>query len=461
MVCGMSRNSRARRHARAKNRHQRGPTPPRTDRSGGEAFVRQEEPFPSWPPPGWSAEHRRQTEALELIERLVRHGLLCPARDLINAVRWELKGQLPALLEVMDELVVDELMARLAAAWEHGWQPRDLRHAAAQRGGRLALLASALIVTQATRTGVATRAPESWQDQVRSATEGAGALDLAAQTPADAMGALGVPLAQAWTDLVLLIKLLAELPRLAPIGPTPSQWGRGPQPVRNTGSIERDRMLNKIRALLAKAEATTHAAEAETFTAKAQDLMTRHAIDEALLHADSDTSVPVLTRRVHLESPYTAAKALLLDAVGRPNRTRVVFHAEHAFCTVIGPPVDVDHVEMLFTSLLIQATRAMTEAGGRPVGSFDRSATFRRSFLSAYAVRIGERLTEADQSATASYGADLVPILRRQVDAVDAEFERQFPRTVSKRAGYLDARGWSAGRAAADQARLTAGRLTA
>jgi hypothetical protein len=64
-----------------------------------------------------------------------------------------------------------------------------------------------------------------------------------------------------------------------------------------------------------------------------------------------------------------------------------------AIATVVGVPLDIDQVEMLFTSLLIQATRAMTEAGADQPGSFERSATFGRSFLAAYAVRIGERLT--------------------------------------------------------------------
>ena len=44
-----------------------------------------------------------------------------------------------------------------------------------------------------------------------------------------------------------------------------------------------------------------------------------------------------------------------------------------AMATLVGTPTDIDAVEMLFTSLLIQATRAMAEAGavrpGRaPVG---------------------------------------------------------------------------------------------
>jgi hypothetical protein len=212
--------------------------------------------------------------------------------------------------------------------------------------------------------------------------------------------------------------------------------------------------------LLAKAEATAYAAEAESFTTKAQDLMTRHAIDEALLGVTNE-QVAVAAQRVHLQSPYASTKASLLNAVGMANRCEVVYFNQLDIATVVGVPVDVDQVEMLFTSLLIQATRAMAEAGAAQPKSFDRSATFRRSFLAAYAVRIGERLRETNAAATESYGKDLVPLLTRQEGAVQQEFDRLFPNTRTAGGGYLDQRGWEAGRRAADRAVFTAGRITA
>jgi hypothetical protein len=81
--------------------------------------------------------------------------------------------------------------------------------------------------------------------------------------------------------------------------------------------------------------------------------------------------------------------------------------------------------------------------------------------LAAYAVRIGERLTESTSAATRSYGNELVPLLKRQDDAVSAEFERLFPFTRQVSDRYLDPRGWDAGRRAADRAVFAAGRLSA
>jgi hypothetical protein len=213
--------------------------------------------------------------------------------------------------------------------------------------------------------------------------------------------------------------------------------------------------------LLAKAEATDHRAEAETFTEKAQELMTRHAVDEAVLRGLQHEDVPIASGRVHLQSPYANVKATLLHAVAVPNRCRTVLMNSYDIAVLVGTPTGVDQTELLFTSLLIQATRAMAETGHRRGASSDRSATFRRSFLLAYAARIGERLREADRSTTATYGTELVPLLRREAEAVDAEFERQFPRVRQGGTTSVDPRGWEAGRAAADRARFVSGGISA
>lgn len=191
--------------------------------------------------------------------------------------------------------------------------------------------------------------------------------------------------------------------------------------------------------------------------------MTRYAIDEALL---ADTAgIEVRTRRVHIENPYAAAKAQLLATVSRVNRVKAIWDDEHAIVTVVGLPVDLDLAEMLFTSLLVQATRAMTEAGAVTSAGhrLDRSPAFRRGFLLSYADRIGERLTEAgvhaQQQETQRRGSDLLPVLARRSAAVEKEFARIFPDTRPSKATRVDARGWHAGRAAADRAVLAKGQV--
>ncbi len=368
----------------------------------------------------------------------------------------------PADPQQADELLSTQVRQSLSAAWERGWQPMDLLHVIRRdRAESVPLLATA-IGAEAVAADAEQRAPRLWLEQLRAVADDAWSGSDDVHRLARKAVRHGVRLHDALIDLKYLAALLSILPALEQLVPPPSAWGR---PFARTrlaeDRSERARLLNRIRGLLAKAENTEFPAEAETLTAKAQDLMTRHAIDEALLRGSADDPIEVRGVRVHILNPYPAEKVHLLNQVAQANRSRAVWNKPLGMVTVIGTPTDADLVDMLFTSLLIQATRAMSAAGTRRAGSFLRSSSFRRSFLMSYAVRIGERLNETNEAATASYGSELVPLLRRQTSAVQAEFDRLFPRIRQARSGRYNAVGWEAGRAAADRAVFAAGRITA
>lgn len=136
-------------------------------------------------------------------------------------------------------------------------------------------------------------------------------------------------------------------------------------------------MLGRIRALLAKAEATGYPEEAEALTAKAQELMARHSVDEALLDARAPAKDTPGACRIGVEPPYEQAKAVLLDAVATANHCRAVWNEPFAFSTVVGFEGDLAAVELLYTSLLVQAQSAMAtaEAAQRAAGR-KRTKTF-------------------------------------------------------------------------------------
>jgi hypothetical protein len=369
----------------------------------------------------------------------------------------------PADRRRRDELASMRVRQSLVAAWERGWQPLDLVHLVRRSQAGLVPLLATAIGAQARAAQAEQRAPQAWVDQLRAVADEAWppGSDGDLVGLAGAAGGQGVSPDDAWAGLVQLAALLSVVPVLEQLVPPPSAWGRPAGRIQADNASERGRLLARIRTLLAKAENTPFAAEAETFTAKAQDLMTRHAIDEALLHGSTADPIEVRGVRIHIDNPYPAEKVHLLSQVARANRSRAVWNSPLGLATVVGTPTDVDQVEMLFTSLLIQATRAMAATGARRAGSFDRSASYRRSFLMSYAVRIGERLNETNEAATASYGSALVPLLRRQTSAVQEEFERLFPLTRQARPGRYNAMGWNDGRAAADRAVFTAGRISA
>jgi len=94
-----------------------------------------------------------------------------------------------------------------------------------------------------------------------------------------------------------------------------------------------------------------------------------------------------------------------------------VWYKSPGMSAVIGFPADLDAVELLFTSLLVQANTAMLRAGAKR-DQYGRSRTraFRQSFLMSYAIRIGERLAGAAgdaerQVAAEAPGRNLLPVL--------------------------------------------------
>jgi hypothetical protein len=151
---------------------------------------------------------------------------------------------------------------------------------------------------------------------------------------------------------------------------------------------------------------------------------------------------------------------MLLAAVAAANRCRTVWMPDVALSAVFGYPADLEFVEVLYTSLLVQATSAMAAAGPQVDGAGrSRTRSFRQAFLLSYAARIGERLRAAGKAAEAEavevHGQVLVPVLAGRSAAVEEACASAFPNTVRRSLSISNAAGWRAGRAAADVAALT------
>lgn len=352
--------------------------------------------------------------------------------------------------------VTHALLDALEQTWERGWQPADVVHVALREAtaGSVPLVV-ALIGEHARRSDAVHRAPDAWVDQLSEL----GALE--AGDPA-VVGAWHrterLTPEEAWRIVLRLAGALQNTSRIDALLPPPSRWG-----LRRTRGSENalhgdDRALRRIRGLLTKAESTDFPDEAESLTAKAQELMTRYAIDTALLDAGPSPTVgsPVETRRVHVQDPYVRAKMQLLASVAEANDVRVVWYSSLGIANLVGVRADVSAVELLFTSLLLQVSNALS-AAERPLGLPSASRSFRRSFLLGYSHRIGERLQTSRRSATAEAAAehdvDLLPVLRSRQVAVEDRVAELFPRVRATRSrASVDAGGWFAGRAAAERA---------
>ncbi|GGV37919.1 hypothetical protein GCM10010182_72740 [Actinomadura cremea] len=372
-------------------------------------------------------------------------------------------ADVPGWPRAVDRCLAERLHRAVATAWERGWQPADVvRYTARRRSPRHARLATDAVAAELRAYSAAT-VDERWHEQLAGLDariwwgDDAGYADRwCAREDVDRTTFVGCT--------AELVHLLEGLPRLARIGPPP---GSAPREVPRHRARDVDqRMLGRVRALLAKAESTEFPEEAEALSARAQELIARHSIDHALLDAESGDVAGPAGCRVPVDSPYDAPKAVLLTVVADANHCRAVWHRELGFSTVLGFPADLAAVEMLFTSLLVQATSAMVHAGPRrDARGRSRTRSFRHAFLNAYAARIGERLRDAaggvaeraaaERAATGAGGRDPLPVLAARDGAVDRTVETMFPNLARGRAGSVsNLEGWAAGRAAADLASL-------
>ncbi|CAL9522490.1 hypothetical protein SUDANB43_03848 [Streptomyces sp. enrichment culture] len=380
--------------------------------------------------------HHRRVSTPRTVDRAFETALYDTGDDALDTA---------ASLLAADPAADAELLVRgeefVAAAWRRGWQPADLvRIVRRELDDVHVRMVAVLIRAQAPHDRP--RGPR-WAAQL------------------DAVPDQAPPRTDRFsraTDVLRLYRLLLRLPALEPLEDAVG----APRREARTES----RALARIRALLAKAEATGYPEEAEALSAKAQELMARHSVDEALLSARAQgTAAPDTPGacRIGVEPPYEQAKAVLLDAVADANHCGAVWNEPFGFSTVVGFEADLEAVELLYTSLLVQAETAMTKAeAGQRAGGRKRTKTFRQSFLAAYAHRAGTRLRAAAEAATAESAttgaaadADLLPVLASREVAVTERLERLFPETTTTRLrGVSDAAGWTEGTRAADDAHV-------
>ncbi|WP_189315801.1 DUF2786 domain-containing protein [Streptomyces brasiliensis] len=346
----------------------------------------------------------------------------------------------------------------LHGLWHRGWQPADVVRAARRElKARHARIAADLIAAEHRAYPVAGLfgrwagqladvSAEVWWGEDDAYLQGAAARE---KCEARVLG----------RAVVELLELLSGLPEVPQLMPAPCEAGGAA--VASGGGAEVP-LLAKIRALLAKAESTRFPEEAEALTAKAQQLMAQHSIDAALLAAErGDRQVPGGVR-VAVDSPYEEPKAILLQAVAEANRCRTVWSRHLGFSTVVGFASDVEAVELLYTSLLVQAQSALQAAGARTYGDgASRTRSFRQSFLVAYATRIDQRLGRVTEQATEAAsdggrGAALLPVLASRAEAVDDRVDELFGELSYQHSSVhaRDREGWAHGTAAADRAEL-------
>lgn len=118
--------------------------------------------------------------------------------------------------------------------------------------------------------------------------------------------------------------------------------------------MSNNKIMEQVQALLARAEhPNTPAPEAELALDRANILITRHAIDEAMLRAtqsESERRKPVVETWKWLEtySEFSAYFRTMLSEIARHNRCRAVINSSTREVTLVGFSEDVSWCQMLY-----------------------------------------------------------------------------------------------------------------
>jgi hypothetical protein len=219
-------------------------------------------------------------------------------------------------------------------------------------------------------------------------------------------------------------------------------------------------IIDRVRALIAKAESSPFPAEADAFMAKAQQLIDQYAIDEARLHGVDPTSVGHDT--MTMAGAYSKERSLIWAAVANANRCQVLTLSSYGSSkvndlTLIGRTQDRQLVRLLATSLELQALRRMSD--------LDTGLTWvapvvqRRSFLRGFASEVADRLRRpSSQQAVIGHATQQALLLA--ADAVDRYIDENFSVNRGRRSQVQhDGLAYSRGRRAGAGADVGSARL--
>ncbi|MFF3006334.1 DUF2786 domain-containing protein [Kitasatospora sp. NPDC057940] len=228
-------------------------------------------------------------------------------------------------------------------------------------------------------------------------------------------------------------------------------------------------MLAKVRAILAKAEdPAASPAESEAYFAKAAALMAKYGIEETMLAAAKALPAKPTSRLIKIEGTYAKDRQQLLNHVAvalgastvltkvRDETTDKVVSAVDIFAY----ESDLDRIELLYTSLMLQAFNGMRHV--RPLPG-ESTTSYRKTWLSGFATAVYHRLKKAEEDAQSSYeestGTSTALVLADRKTLIEVERGRKYKKLRKTPKRKLTGSGWGAGSAAGQRADLGGNRL--
>lgn len=213
-------------------------------------------------------------------------------------------------------------------------------------------------------------------------------------------------------------------------------------------------------------------AERDAALNRAMELMARHGVTEMMLATRRGQATDtIIKKRIEIDNPYSFEKKELAAAIGNALNCRHMFshyRSNVSSITFVGFRSDIERVELLYTSLLLQAVNAVRHEHPGGWASASETRQYRKSFLVGFAERIHVRLWRQEREARAKYdrehagdgdgqpSTELVLVGRK--DRVEAAYQADFGNLKkAKNNRRVDYYAHRSGRQAGDKADLGGG----
>lgn len=201
--------------------------------------------------------------------------------------------------------------------------------------------------------------------------------------------------------------------------------------------------LAQIRALLAKAESTEFPEERDALQAKAFALLAKYGIDEALAYAEDHRDETPTTVEIKIDNPYSHRKANLLAWIGNALGCKNItwnYGKQITHVVLYGFASDLERAEMLYTSLLLQATNQLVHITP-PWHSNDTTLAYRNAWFQGFAITVAKRIQQAEQGArqdavqadAGPVGTSVELVLVERKDRVQRYFEEANPKVKMRK----------------------------
>ncbi|MDH6462086.1 hypothetical protein M2302_002261 [Micromonospora sp. A200] len=231
-------------------------------------------------------------------------------------------------------------------------------------------------------------------------------------------------------------------------------------------------MLDRIRKMLTLAEnPAATPAEAEAFTAKATELMAQYGITRAMLASADPTTDVIGDKIVVIEGAYALDKQRLLDSVAQALGAKCVLRTRYPNgkrqyqVHLFAYGSDLERIEMLYTSLLVQMANGLAQAEAPPTW-WESTVAFRKSWIEGFRVAIYQRLTEAEKRAKQQAeqvaqpgGPSVALVLADRATLVKAQRDQAYGKLGQARQRSFKGSGAAAGYRAGQRADLGGSRL--